>query len=228
MSHYTEALSFSMPFAQLITSGIEQAMNQLLKLDEDSQQRLKKLSGKSLQVTIRELPWPLLFNFSEQIDVGIVMANNEFEIESTAADCLIELNLETLPKLKDSSQLTQLIQQKQLNLVGDIYVAQSFSALLKDLDVDWEEQLSRYTGDVVAHQTFTSMRALFDTAKTQIEKGAIELGDFLTQGDAVAVKPSEMKAFSEDVTQLRSATERLSAKLDLLEQANNVATGSNT
>lgn len=227
MSHFTEALSFSMPFAQLITSGIEQAMNQLLKLDEDSQQRLKKLSGKSLQVTIRELPWPLLFNFSEQIDVGIVMANNEFETES-AADCLIELNLETLPKLKDSSQLTQLIQQKQLNLVGDIYVAQSFSALLKDLDVDWEEQLSRYTGDVVAHQTFTSMRALFDTAKTQIEKGAIELGDFLTQGDAVAVKPSEMKAFSEDVTQLRSATERLSAKLDLLEQANNVATGSNT
>ena len=141
---------------------------------------------------------------------------------------IIELNLETLPKLKDSSQLTQLIQQKQLNLVGDIYVAQSFSALLKDLDVDWEEQLSRYTGDVVAHQTFTSMRAMFDTAKSQIEKGAIELGDFLTQGDAVAVKPSEMKAFSEDVTQLRSATERLSAKLDLLEQANNVATGSNT
>jgi ubiquinone biosynthesis protein UbiJ len=218
-----------MPFAQFMTSGIELAMNQLLKLDDDSQQRLKKLSGKSLQVTIRELPWPLLFSFSEQIDVRTVMTSGQdSEPTSEPVDCLIELNLETLPKLKDSSQLTQLIQQKQLNLIGDIYVAQTFSALLKDLDVDWEEQLSAYTGDVVAHQTFASMRALFDTAKTQIEQGAIELGERLTQSDSIAVKPSEMFEFSRDVSNLRSDTERLVVRMTLLEQAKKNETGSNT
>lgn len=217
-----------MPFAQLVTSGIELAMNQLLKLDEDSQQRLQKLSGKSLQVTIKELPWPLLFNFSEQIDVRTVMSS-DIDLTNTTApvDCLIELNLETLPKLRDNSQLTQLIQQKQLNLIGDIYVAQTFSALLKDLDIDWEEQLSAYTGDVVAHQTFASMRALFDTAKTQIEQGAMELGERLTQSDSIAVKPSEMFEFSRAVSELRGATERLSAKIALLEQAQQVDTGPN-
>jgi len=217
-----------MPFAQLMTSGIELAMNQLLKLDDDSQRRLKKLTGKSLQVTIRELPWPLLFSFSEQIDVRAVMpSDTDLDSTTAAADCLIELNLETLPKLKDNSQLTKLIQQKQLNLIGDIYVAQTFSALLKDLHIDWEEQLSGYTGDVVAHQTFTSMRALFDTAKTQIEQGAIELGERLTQNDSIAVKPSEMFEFSKNVSELRSDTERLSARLALLEQAKKIDTGSN-
>jgi ubiquinone biosynthesis protein UbiJ len=217
-----------MPFAQLVTSGIELAMNQLLKLDDDSQQRLKKLSGKSLQVTIKELPWPLLFSFSEQIDVrAVITPDNDSEPEPEPVDCLIELNLETLPKLKDSSQLTQLIQKKQLNLIGDIYVAQTFSALLKDLDVDWEEQLSRYTGDVVAHQTFSSMRTIFDTAKTQIEQGVIELGEHLTQSDSIAVKPSEMIEFSRGVSDLRSSTERLSAKIALLEQAKKVDTGLN-
>jgi len=217
-----------MPFAQLMTSGIELAMNQLLKLDEDSLQRLKKLSGKSLQVTIKELPWPLLFSFSEQIDVRAVMpSDKDLEPTTETVDCLIELNLETLPKLRDSSQLTQLIQQKQLNLVGDIYVAQTFSALLKDLDIDWEEQLSGYTGDVVAHQTFASMRTLFDTAKTQIEQGAIELGERLTQSDSIAVKPSEMFEFSKNVSELRSDTERLSARLALLEQAKKADTGLN-
>lgn len=217
-----------MPFAQLMTSGIELAMNQLLKLDEDSQQRLKKLSGKSLQVTIKELPWPLLFSFSEQIDVRAVMPSDmDLEPTTETVDCLIELNLETLPKLRDSSQLTQLIQQKQLNLIGDIYVAQTFSALLKDLDIDWEEQLSGYTGDVVAHQTFASMRTLFDTAKTQIEQGAIELGERLTQSDSIAVKPSEMFEFSKNVSELRSDTERLSARLALLEQAKEADTGLN-
>lgn len=218
-----------MPFAQLVASGIELAMNQLLKLDDDSQHRLKKLSGKSLQVTIKELPWPLLFSFSEQIDVRTVITpENEFDPSPEAVDCLIELNLETLPKIKDSSQLTQLIQQKQLNLTGDIYVAQTFSALLKDLDVDWEEQLSRYTGDVVAHQTFTSMRALFDTAKSQIERGAIELGEHLTQSDSIAVKPIEMVEFSRNATDLRSATERLSARIASLEQMKQVDTGIKT
>ena len=217
-----------MPFAQLMTSGIELAMNQLLKLDEDSQQRLKKLSGKSLQVTIKELPWPLLFSFSEQIDVRAVMPSDmDLEPTTETVDCLIELNLETLPKLRDSSQLTQLIQQKQLNLIGDIYVAQTFSALLKDLDIDWEEQLSGYTGDVVAHQTFASMRTLFDTAKTQIEQGAIELGERLTQSDSIAVKPSEMFEFSKNVSELRSDTERLSARLALLEQAKKADAGLN-
>ena len=218
-----------MPIAQLMTSGIELAMNQLLKLDDDSQHRLKNLAGKSLQVTIKELPWPLLFTFSAQIDVrAVITADNDLEPTSEPVDCLIELNLETLPKLRDSSQLTKLIQQKQLNLVGDIYVAQTFSALLKDLHIDWEEQLSGYTGDVVAHQTFASMRALFDTAKTQIEQGAIELGEHLTQSDSIAVKPSEMLEFSQNVSDLRSATERLSARVALLEQAKKVDTGSNT
>tara|TARA_R110002153_G_scaffold32537_2_gene98433 strand:+ start:26496 stop:27152 length:657 start_codon:yes stop_codon:yes gene_type:complete len=217
-----------MPFAQLVTSGIELAMNQLLKLDDDSQQGLKKLSGKSLQVSIKELPWPLLFTFSEQIDVRtVITSDQDLEPTSLSVDCLIELNLETLPKLRDSSQLTQLIQQKQLNLIGDIYVAQTFSALLKDLDIDWEEQLSGYTGDVVAHQTFSSMRALFDTAKTQIEQGAIELGERLTQSDSIAVKPSEMFEFSRGVSELRGATERLSARVALIEHGKKVDTGSN-
>jgi len=217
-----------MPFAQLMTSGIELTMNQLLKLDSDSQQRLQKLSGKSLQVTIKELPWPLLFSFSEQIDVlAVIPFDTDFEPTTEPVDCLIELNLETLPKLRDSSQLTQLIQNKQLNLSGDIYVAQTFSALLKDLHIDWEEQLSGYTGDVVAHQTFTSMRTLFDTAKAQIEQGAIELGEHLTQSDSIAVKPSEMFEFSKNVSELRSDAERLSARLALLEQGKKVDTGSN-
>lgn len=216
-----------MPFAQLITSGIELAMNQLLKLDEDSQQRLKKLSGKSLQVTIKELPWPLLFTFSAQIDVRAVLISDLEISTSESVDCLIELNLETLPKLRDTSQLTQLIQEKQLSLIGDIYVAQTFSSLLKELDIDWEEQLAGYTGDVVAHQAFTSMRAVFDTAKTQLQQGSIELSERLTQSDSIAVKPSEMNEFSKGVNDLRSAAERLSARIALLELANEVETGSN-
>jgi ubiquinone biosynthesis protein UbiJ len=55
----------------------------------------------------------------------------------------------------------------------------------------------------------------------------IELGEYLTQRDSIAVKPSEMIEFSQGVSDLRSSTERLSAKIALLEQAKKVDTGLN-
>ncbi|MCF2949214.1 SCP2 sterol-binding domain-containing protein [Paraglaciecola aquimarina] len=203
-----------MPLPQLVTSGIELALNKVLLLDPDSQGRLRKLSGRSLQVKVNELPWPLMFSFSSQIDVRIASQDPQ----DTIADCLIELNLETLPKLKDSSQLTQLIQQKKLNLIGDIYVAQTFSSLMKDLDIDWEEQLAKYTGDVVAHQTFSSTKTLFKKAKFNLEQTAEKLAENLRQPNSVSITQNEMILFSEDVNDLRSHTERLAARIARLEQ----------
>lgn len=208
-----------MPFPQLLTSAIELAFNSLLALDSDSQMRLKKLSGRSLQITVAELPWPILFSFSEQIDVRVVMPTSNDEPDNEAVDCLIELKLETLPLLQDSSQLTQLIQQQKLNLIGDIYVAQTFSTLIKDLDIDWEEQLSKYTGDVVAHQTFSSMRNLFAKAQQSITNNAEQISQRLTQVDSVAVSKLEVMHFSDQINTLRSDTERLIARVSLLEQA---------
>jgi ubiquinone biosynthesis protein UbiJ len=210
-----------MPFPQLVTSGIETVINKLLNLDSDSQNRLQKLSGRTLQVSVTELPWPLLFSFSDQVDVRVVILSSTNESVDPTPDCLIELDLETLPKLQDSSQLTQLIQQKKLNLIGDIYVAQTFSTLIKDLDIDWEEQLSKYTGDVVAHQTFTSAKNLFERAKQTLNQKAEKVSRNLRQSNSIAVTQNEVILYCEDVSDLRSSTERLAARIALLEKTAN-------
>jgi ubiquinone biosynthesis protein UbiJ len=203
-----------MPVAQAITATLEQLLNQLLKLDPDSHIGLKKLSGKSLQVRIKELPWPLLFSFSERVDIRTL--DSTLAADHAMADCLIELDLHSLPKLQDSSQLTQLIQQQQLTLVGDIYVAQTFSALIKELHIDWEEQLSQYTGDVLAHQTFSTMRTLFDDAQNAMKQGSTQLFAHLSQADSVTITGTEMNQFSDQVNDLRSDLDRLSARIELL------------
>lgn len=208
-----------MPFAQLVTSGIETVINKLLNLDSESQARLQKLSGRSLQVSVTEFPWPLLFSFSDQVDVRAVMESSASESIDPTPDCLIALDLETLPKLQDSSQLTQLIQQKKLNLIGDIYVAQTFSTLIKDLDIDWEEQLSNYTGDVVAHQTFTSVKSIFKQVKQSLNQSAEKVAANLRQTNSIAVSQNEVILFCEDISDLRSSTERLTARIALLEKA---------
>lgn len=213
-----------MPFAQLLSAGLEFSLNQLLRLDPDSAPKLKKLAGKQLQVSVRELPWPLIFSFSEQIDVMVLPASaNESPLPDEAVmpmvDCHISLGLETLGELRDSSKISQLIQQDKLTLEGDILVAQSFSSLLKELDIDWEEQLSNYTGDVFAHQTFASIKSLFFTAEEQLQNFGQQLAHNLSQDDAIAAAQPQVDDFCEQVNELRSAVERLDARLSLLENS---------
>lgn len=201
---------------QLLSAGIEFTLNQLIQLDPDCQGRLKKLSNKQLQVTVKELPWSLLFSFSQQIDVSTLTPSDQETSTESTADCHITLDLSTLGELKDSSKISQLIQQGKLDLAGDINVAQGFSNLMKELDIDWEEQLSKYTGDVVAHQTFSSVTSFFTTAQQEIEKLADQFSTRLTQPDAVAVTPAEVESFCENVNTLRSGCDRLEARIDNL------------
>ena len=100
-----------------------------------------------------------------------------------------------------------------------MYVAQSFSSLFQELHIDWEEELSQYVGDALAHQTFVGARSALHEAKTQIEAGRSKLSAQLLRADGLAVGATELAHFSDEVDQLRSASERLSARLLRLEMA---------
>ncbi|MDN4502121.1 SCP2 sterol-binding domain-containing protein [Alteromonadaceae bacterium BrNp21-10] len=197
-----------MPAAQLVTAALETFINSVLQLDEQSQQRLLPLAEKQLCVELQEFPWPITFVFSDRIDL---LVNSDAQ-----ADCLMRLSVQTLPQLQDNSQLTQLIQDRKLELIGDIHVAQSFSLLLKELDIDWEEQLARYTGDVVAHQSMQ----LFKSAQQQFSTRMQSFGSMLSEGalqeKRIAVAALEVKAFNQQVNDLRADTARLEAHLNQL------------
>ena len=128
----------------LVIAGIEAVINQLINADKQTKQKLASLQGKSLQVNIAECPKPLYFIFSSQIDVL-----THFDAD---ADCVMDMKLSTLPRLQDNSQFTQLIKDEELDIQGDPMVASKFSMLLRELDIDWEEHLSRFTGDIGAHK----------------------------------------------------------------------------
>lgn len=199
-----------MPAAQLLAAGLETLANALLSLDDKSQQRLTALSGKSLKVTLNELPWPLTLVFSNQIDVQV---NSE-----GSADCDIALSIATLDKLKDSSQISQLIKENSLILEGDINIAQQFSALIRELNIDWEEQLSAYTGDVVAHQVFKIGQDFHKGMLSNIDK----LGKILSEGameeKQIAAHPLAVEDFSHKVNELRADVARIEAKIATLEE----------
>ncbi|GAA0854478.1 ubiquinone biosynthesis accessory factor UbiJ [Aliiglaciecola litoralis] len=202
-----------MPAAQLASAAVEAVINRLLALDADSASRLIPLSGKRLKVTLAELPWPLIFHFSDRIDIVIPAVDVD-----EMSDCSLSLSLATLQALQDNNQITRLIQQGKLELEGDIQVAQGFSQLISQLDIDWEEQLSHYTGDVVAHNMFSIASQFKQHVSGKIAGLAKTLSEGAIEEKHIAAPGLLVTDFCDQVTRLRSDTDRLEARLANLEE----------
>ncbi|MBL0499112.1 SCP2 sterol-binding domain-containing protein [Aeromonas caviae] len=201
-----------MPMDAMVTAVIETSLNQLLALDKQSPERLRKLTGKVLKLELRELK-PLWFVFSERrLDV---LARFEGEAE---ADAVLSLSLTALGLLKEPSALTRYIREEKLDLSGDPQLVQAFSALLGELDIDWEEELSRYTGDVVAHTLCSGARQARRFVGRELCRSQRQVAEYLTEEARLAPGPLEVASFNDDVEELAQQMKAIELRLARLEQ----------
>ncbi|GGO65943.1 ubiquinone biosynthesis accessory factor UbiJ [Bowmanella pacifica] len=201
-----------MPMPQLLAGALELALNKVLALDPRSQLRLAALDGKRMRIKLQELPWPLTFAFSSRIDV---LMDEEQQVDCEMA---LSLSLSHINEMQDPANISALIQDKKLSLNGDMHTAQSFSALMKELDIDWEEHLSRYTGDVFAHESVRLLKNLHQRAKGHFQQLGQIIKDGALQEKQLAAHPLAVEDFSQAVNQLRADTARFEARLNQLEQ----------
>ena len=199
-----------MSIEMLVTAGIETLLNQLLKADSHALQRLQSLKGKVLQVNIAELPKSLFFVFSSQIDVLASFAG--------AADCRMDIKLASLPRLQDSSQFTALIKEGQLDMQGDPMVASKFSIILKELNIDWEEHLARYTGDVAAHKLVMGAKSGQRWLQSNMLIARQNMAEYLIEELRLAPGALEIADFCDEVSELELQCKKFEMRLALLAQ----------
>ena len=98
-----------------------------------------------------------------------------------------------------------------------IEVAQAFERLLKQIDIDWEEMLSRYTGDAIAYQVGNLVRGLKNWGQQSTNAFADDLRDYLQIEAQYLPLPDEVEAFNNAVDDLRAAAERLEMRVQRLQ-----------
>ncbi len=207
-----------MPVKPMVSAAIETLINQLLTLDPDSQRRLQTLSHASLSVFIEGFNEGLTLHFADRVEVNVENASFEqLAAQLHSRQCCIKTHLSVLPQLKETSQLTRLIQQQQLFLEGDINVAQQVSELFRQLDIDWEEQLARHTGDVVAHQTFSFAHKIFTSVSEMALKGQRVVANAVVEEKEIAAHKLAVIHFCDEVSDLRNDAERFEVRLAQLE-----------
>ncbi len=201
-----------MTMRDLALEGLEQTLNQLIALDPTAASRLAQLHGHSVRVELRGTG--IQFNFVPGHD-GRLQLLGSLEAEP---DCTLSGNPLDLLRAGDNTQGARQLFAGHVSIDGDQQTAHRFSEALAGLDIDWEEQLSRLTGDVAAHEIGRALRALVAEGKRIGGGSAENLSEYLTEEARLLPHRFEIEDFLAEVDTLRDDTERLAARIALLER----------
>jgi ubiquinone biosynthesis protein UbiJ len=92
-------------------------------------------------------------------------------------------------------------------------VAQSVSQLLKETDIDWEEHLSEYLGDGLAHKVASRFKNFGQLLNEKGQDFDRIIAEFAQDEGKVAPHPAQMRDFGDKVNQTRAKVDRLAAKI---------------
>jgi ubiquinone biosynthesis protein UbiJ len=198
-----------MPLDNLLYGLIETGLNKLQQLDSSAQQKRRVLDGTVFGVALKELNKPIYLIISKQkIDIL-----NTYDWQP---DCFIRLSISAIKELQNNQQLPHLIKTEQLEVEGDIQLAQQFAQLLTEMDIDWEEHLSTKVGDLLAHKLCyhgKNAKHAFISKFKNIEQHSAQ---FLTEEMKIAPSALEVAHFCEQVEEIETQSTRIESRINHL------------
>ncbi len=196
----------------LALASLEKAINALLALDPVAMERLARHHGRVIGIHLRGPEITLYFVPDEK---GRLQLLGHIEGEP---DALLSGSPLDLLRSGDTGEGSRQLFAGRVTLSGDTALAHEFGTILADLDIDWEEQLSKFTGDLVAHELGSAARQIRRYAEETADRLARDLGEYLTEEARLLPTRAEVEEFVEQVDELRDDAERLEAWVKLLER----------
>jgi len=192
----------------LLIAGFESLINRTLQLDPDTKKQLPSLAGQRLHIELTGLPVAITLLASPQ---GIELLDGHAE----DADSCIKAPPFSLLRLvlTPNALLTDF---PDIHLSGDIRTAQQFSNLFKQLDIDWEEQLSHWIGDIPAHAIMYRVRSQHTKRQRSYDEAYQNIGEFLQEELRTTLTHAELDTFLDDVDNLRDDVARLTQRIQRL------------
>jgi ubiquinone biosynthesis protein UbiJ len=193
-------------------TGLEDVINAWLRLDPCTCERLAGLEGRCIGLDLQGFDLRLYILPGEN---GIRL-RDVFEGEP---DTVLYGTSLGMARLGLGASAEKTLFSGSVTISGDVETGQAFKQALDAMDIDWEEQLSRLTGDVVAHQICNAARRLRSAARHTRTALAQDSGEYLTEELRILPSRIEVENFSRDVDILRMAADRLAARVRRLHSA---------
>jgi len=190
----------------LLTSAIETAINHTICLDEDISLFLTPMSGKVIAINVQP--------FNETIYLCPTTDKIQcLESYTNPADSTISGNLSALGLMGLSSTPMRSIFSGEVTIKGDTQLAHQFQQLFEKLDIDMEEQLSKFTGDIVAHKIGKLFRSSQSWTEESINTFKLNTKEFLQEETRDLPAGPEADILYQKIDDIRADFDRLSARI---------------
>jgi ubiquinone biosynthesis protein UbiJ len=200
-----------MSLGAALSATFEALLNQAIRLDPRTPQRLARMHGKVICLQLRGLN-TALYLIPEPNGIQVL---SEFEAEP---DCTLNGSPFDLMRMRGSAESADRLFEGSVQIGGDTRLAHDFGAFLADLEIDWEEQLSRITGDIAAHELGNLVRTTIDWGRSASRTTEQNLREYLQEELRLLPARNEMTPFLNEIDRLRDDTERLQARVQRLKQ----------
>ena len=199
------------PLPDAALAVLETAINYYIALDPEAAGRLALLEGyiiafefKGFGSRLYFIPGPEGFQLYGAYDAD--------------PDCLLRGTPLALTRLGMGGRKEDALFSGQVEIEGDAALAQRFGDFMAGLEIDWEEQLSRLTGDSVAHAVGTRLRAAGRWGQGSLDTLGQDLKEYLQEEGRLLPTRYEIDEFLAAVDRLRDDGERLAARVERLRQ----------
>lgn len=203
-----------------LMGAMETAINAYLALDPQVQEKLATLQGRVIAIELESAPaTPLLTLYILPGAHGIeLLTQYTGEPDTVLSGMPLALAKMSLAAKFESADLdcpnaSEVMFSGEVLIRGDVELGQRFRKILDEMDIDWEEHLSRLTGDIIAHKAGNVLREVGQWWQQAFSTLAHDATEFLQQESELLPEATELSQFMHEVDVLRSDLDRLEARV---------------
>ncbi len=203
-----------MPLSEAVSAIAEDASNRFLRLDPETLKRLGDIEGKVICLAL----WPQ--GPQKGIDEGTCWyffpSEGGLQIQSQydgIADVTISGNPPAFMRIVLGQRAKGAFANGEMQISGDIDLGRRFQDIIKRIDIDWEQVLSRYTGDMLAHQIGRAARKLREWRKQAHATLRQDIRKYLQEEARLLPQPEQIKAFFDAVDKLNTDVDLMAARI---------------
>jgi len=205
----TSKIANELLLPQVLTAVLELLINKALLLNVNKDTSLQDVSGKTITLELAELAFPLSFTVGSAARVIVSSLTD-------CSDCTISTSVNTLKKLKAEQQITQLVKQGELDVIGDVKIAQQFAAIAQSLEIDWQTELAKHIGDVPTHKMVQFGNKLTNAVNKHSTQLQADVSEYVVHEKRLVATNGQITHFKQQVTEVANKVDTINTRINTI------------
>lgn len=200
-------------FTSAILASLELAINEVLKLDPACQKKIISLNGSVLAIRCH----------APSLEIFLIVREQKLVLASYyegKPDTLISGRADALLKLLLTKDKNSAFYNDNLEVEGNLELAQALQKILTQINIDWEYHLSKFIGDIPTQTLSTSISSTQEFVRNTHASLAMDLDEYIHEEATLFPTPNDLENFYNAIDALRLKVDRAEARTNLLIEKN--------